>query len=166
MSFVIPGIAVADVPKFAWKTHQVRIDKNPPVINVLNEVFDESGGVRLVSFIVKQTNTETDGKEIDILITLDGTTYLYDSSDIGQLLHDTDYAPCIVTGNTAEAAYVIDPVGVAGAGGSSMLLGYGITIEGKPLEGHAIKVEVRLTDAAGTAQRLFVKATYETLEAV
>jgi len=165
MSFVVPSGSIV-TQKYAWKTHQIKIDKNPPVITALNEVFDKTGGVRLVSLIAKQTNTETDGKEIDILITKDGTTYTYDSSDIGQLVNNKDYAICIITGNTDEAAYVIDVVDVTIVGGSSMLLGYGITVEGKPLEGHDIKVEVRLTNAAGTAQRLYAKATYETLEAV
>lgn len=167
MSFVIPGLTTVQVEgasKFAWKTVQAYGDLNPPVKDTEVVVFDEEGGVRLISVAVLETNTETDAKEVDCTVVKDGVTMTYDSSVVGMLTH-----------NQKGSYYMMT---VAAAGGSStpiIDLATNTTppfkfvhsnVDGKPFEGHDMKVSLTMTSVVGTAQRLYYLVVYEKLEAV
>jgi hypothetical protein len=151
--------------KFAWKTYQVFADKNPPVQDTEYVLLDETGGVRLVSISVLETNTETDNKEIDCIITKDGTTYTYDASSIGGLTHGQKGSFFMVTPVAAGGGAVDSTIDLAQ--NTTPPYNFVRTNDGsKPLEGHAIKVVLKMTSAAGTAQRLYYLCIYEKLEAV
>lgn len=161
-------MSVVNPSKSAWKTHQVIDDRNPPTLNTLHEVFSAKGGVKLLNIAVIQTNTPTNMEEIDIVITLDGTPYTYDASAIGGLLNNTEYSVIIwATGVTAYPAYTVDITTLR----SKVLVidaqaGPPPTGQGKPIERHAIKVEVRQTSAIAAAARIRTKVTYAVLEAL
>lgn len=157
MSLVVPPL------KFAWKTYSEYQDKNPPVQNTEYTVFDETGGVQLVSIALLESNTETNNKEIDCIITMDGITWTYDASSIGMLIHNQVGSFFMVTGTTATGvSMIVDLI-------QNVTLPHDFirTKEGgKPLAGHAIKVVLKMTSAAGTAQRLKYHCVYKKLEAV
>jgi hypothetical protein len=156
MSFSHPPV------KFAWKTKAEYQFKNPPVKDTEYTVFDETGGVKLISLCLIETNTETDAKDIDCIITLDGTDYTYDASVIGGLAH-----------NQRGSFFLYATEGGAGPIVLDLVLGvtqphdFIMTEEGgKPLEAHTMKVVLKMTSNAGTAQTLKYMCVYAVLEAV
>jgi len=170
MSIVIPPVDYSgNVKKYACKTIQVKDCKDPPVQNTPYTVFDQEGGVRLVSIVIQHTNTETDDKDIDIIMTIDGTTYTYDSSDVGTILHNKKVgAMWICHAPTQDpTAYPIDIKDLTSSGALFSLSGGDqADAHGKPIEGHEIKLQVKMTSVPGTAQKLYYVATYEKLEEV
>jgi len=162
MSIVIPGIAVADVPKFAKKFYHVAQDRNPPVINVLYDLIDVSGGVEVISVLGAQNNTETNMKNIDWIITIDGIVYTYDASIADPMVNGAVYAIPLYVNHPATTPEPI-PQGGHPALGVNVDI---VTNAWWALKGHAIKIQYRLTDAAGTAQRIYASCLYALKEAV
>lgn len=146
--------------KFSWSTKEEKAVLNPPVINTRYTVFNEVGGVRLIRFQIFQDNTETDAKEVDIILTIDGTEYLYDSSAIDSLNNLAVYSLYLSPSPS-------DPNYQLGIGSDyPFVIGMTGTNNGFPFEAHTLKLEVRLTNAAGTAQKITYKAVYAILEAL
>ena len=172
MSFVIPGIAVADVPKFAWKTYHKQLDMNPPVINVLETVFEAIGGVKLLLVDIIHDNTAHSVEDIDILLTIDGVERLYDGSVTGALTAANGYAIHFGTVDSAlpgNVPWLLDITDIGGTGyGSSIFVELFNAVEtlGFPLSGHDIKLEIRQTTTVDAGQRIRVNVAYEVLEAV
>jgi len=165
MSFAIPGIAVTDVPNYVWETHMVLTDENPPIINTLHEVFEITTGCRLRKIVVYQSNTPVDAEEIDVVITLDGTPYTYDSSVIGLMAADTDFLVYMHAESALVSPYVIDISAVAALGYEIPVLGannaadQGLTQSF--IERESIKVEVRQTSPIEAGARIRVLAVYD-----
>ena len=156
-------------PKYAWKTYQVIDDRNPPTLNTLHEVMSETGGVRLVFIEIIQTNTPTNAEEIDVVVTIDGTPYIYDGSVIGVMGNNTRYYVRIESGDpVGTPAYQLDIGDVTALGYANFIIeSYtGAGQASKSLERHSIKVEVRQTSAIAAGARIRTKCTYEVLEAV
>lgn len=152
--------------RYAFRTYQVVDDRNPPTFNTLHEVFAAVGGVKLLEVDVIQTNTPTNMEEIDVVITLDGTPYIYDASVIGGLLNNTLYNPIMHQDGIGTVAYEIDMLAyVAGNESTKILSQYGVQSDA-PLEGHSITLEVRQTSAIAAGARIRTKATYKVLEIV
>ena len=153
----------------AWRTYQVR-SSFTPVQNTIYEIVSETGGVVIESLSVFHHNDETDTKDIDCLLTLDGTAYLYDASDIGGMLENAHNAFVLKTFNTAEVAYTLDQMAFQGGTnavppfvsrkGYSNAGDYG---EGDPLFGHAIDLSIRMTSALGTNPTMAYLCTYRLL---
>lgn len=155
--------------KYAYKTYQYKLNLTTVVKDTKYPVMDETGGCKLVSLVIDHVNDETDSKAIDILITKDGIEYLYDSSEINILSVNDDYALYISTAKLGDVVFPLDLVNVSAlACNSPMVLGSEDAqhVDGKPLCGHAIKVELIMTDTVGTNQTLRSKCTYEVSEEV
>ena len=161
LSLVIPPA------KFAMKTYNPTLDMNPPVINIAETLFDAIGGVELSSICLQQNNDEAAGKEVDVIITKDGTVYTYDASSIGDIASGSEHVVILNPSNpdgttTFEldlSAYIHPKAIIDHQSGTTAGAGF-------MLKGHSIKVEIKLTQAAGTNQRIYVKAFYNQLEAV
>lgn len=133
--------------KFAWKFNaQAETDQQPPVQNTWYTILDTTEDVRLAFFLVLQDNTETDAKNVDARITVDGVT-----------LTGT---PLSLADNTWEFIYHARTSEVLLSSTASLMVLYY-----ESLFGHSVKTEVRLTSAPGTNQRLLARCTFETLEA-
>lgn len=151
--------------RFVWKTYQVLLDQNPPVLNTLHEVFAGNAGVKLIAIEVYQTNTPTNAEDVDILVTQDGQAWLYDSSDVGPLLDATKYGVRAMPYNVFEAVYKLDVKTIA-AGDIPFLISDGTDQIGTSIDGQEVKAEIRQTSAIAAAARIRCKATYKKLEAV
>lgn len=141
-------------------------DFNPPVINVLNEVFNETGGVRVLDIRVQQDNTGVSAEEIDILITVDGEEMLYDSSVINPLNSGSVYVPYFGTGNATLTQFT-DNMDASTA--SHALIDNIIATapyRGFPICGNNVKLEVRQTSAIPAGQRIRVNAVIELMRLV
>lgn len=166
MSFAVPGIAIADVPKFAWKLYDIETDSRaPPTQNVYHTVIDEIIGCKFWLICVEQNNDEVAAKNIDIRVTIDGeVTELIGtamaSSDLYHMhLAESDLVPPVSTLIFSDAP-PLDPFGFRtyqNAGEEQIV---------EALEMHAFKLEVRQTSAIGTNQTLVTKWRKSLLEAV
>ena len=161
MSFGNPSIARAKKTKLAY------FNINPPVINVYGEIFHEVGGVTLHSILVYQTNTGAAQEDIDVLITIDGRTILYNHTD--PMNSDASYSVFMKADNAAATetdamdANVFNGTRIRGMwetnGNESQLMGL-------PLYGHDIKVETRQVSAVGAGAQIFAWCIYEVEEAL
>jgi len=155
------------ITKYAYKTYDA-YDSIAPVLNTLHEVFDATGGVRLWSIVAEYQNTENDNKDVDCVITVDGNTYTYDASVTGQAGEDDEFAFAFVSADLGDAAWTLDLL-LIGANNWEvpfMFQRNADNEQGIPLSGHSIKVELRMTDAVGTAPVLRWRAIYDVLEEV
>lgn len=148
-----------------WVTKQQKSDFNPPVLNTLHEVIHELAGCRIVCIEVRQTNTPTNAEEIDILITQDGNSWLYDASVVGVLTNNVKYGVKCMPYNVDEPAYNLD---VHDYTASTIPFIVSDNNEGKSseLEGVNVLVQVRQTSAIAAAARIMVKITYKVLETI
>jgi len=135
--------------KFHYLDHDSDVvDMIPPVQNTWYEVF-RAYDVRLLWCQIYQTNDEAAIKDIEVRWTIDGTVYF-------------------VTVPLASATFsFVYRAANASAGGTS-----GLTISATDVSaaryvdkrGQDFKVEVRITSALGTNQRLMCRCVRETLE--
>jgi len=154
-------VSLSNPTKTVWQKEIVTLDQNPPVLNTLHEVFDYSGGVRLITLIVRQDNTPTNSEEIDVVITLDGgTPFLYDGSAVNTMDNASNYSVYTYFGTALTTTFTaaidvnnatVYPLSLEHSGGNI----------GDALEGESIKVEVRQTSAIAAGARIRVLAIVE-----
>lgn len=152
--------------KFAYTTNMITLDQNPPVLNTLHEVLNATGGVRILSIIVLQTNTPTNNEEIDVVVTVDGSAYTFDGSAIGTMAHNTAYGIYFDARDPvaqATMALSIDFNDITGVGYHNMLQIYEASAYTQYLCGRTIKIEVRQTSAIAAGARIRCKVVYELL---
>ncbi len=135
--------------------------QNPPVQNTWYTVFDKSlvNDIEFYLLRFKQTNTETDAKDIEIRMIIDGVTFTLGSFSF---VHDIFYQ--ISVNKTIFNAMAID---IAGTGywGTEHFVGKdqaGATIvytTGNLRLPNAI-MQIRMTSAIGTAQTLVGLVAY------
>lgn len=131
--------------KYAFKRYFVTLPASPPVQNQWYTLLDQGNGVRVYNIHLIQNNDEAAAKDIEARITIDGETSSGSQSCPAASYHAVDLRTNSVTiQNTTlwEAGFYIF------------------------LEGHAIKVELRMTSVPGTNQLLFCKCDYGIKEAV
>lgn len=157
MSVVVPS------RRYAWKSKIADVDLNPPTFNTAHEVVEITGGAKLYLVAVIQTNTPTNDADVDVIITLDGAAYTYDSSAAGALPNNqTNYYFGNQTAVTVTDFYVDQNANAY----PTVLLNTTAPFRGLPLVGSIIKVEVKQTSALDAAARIRAKVYYEQLEAV
>jgi hypothetical protein len=135
----------------------IRADFNPPALNTLHTVFDYSGGVKLETLIVMQSNTPTNAEEIDVLITIDGRTILYDGSVINPMVDSSDYSVFILI-VTATTLLEQDQIDISLNMKAPYNFNDNAPYRGDPLKGHSIMVQVRQTSAIAAGARIQVVA--------
>lgn len=163
MGSLFNPIAVVPQVKYAWVTYQEIVTIVGPVQDDLYEIIHETSGCKILFMEVRQVNTATDGEEIDILVTQDGNAWLYDSSDIGQLVHNTKYAPIAHCSNIDQPVYDLD---AAATPNTPLVLQNLDASMGEPLDGKDILVQLRQTSGVGAGQEMSMKITYKVKEAI
>lgn len=136
--------------KYWLKNHALaKVEMSPPVQNTWYTILDEED-VRLLYVFVDQTNTEEEAKDLEFRWTIDGEIY------VG--VKNLDHANCLWCYRMKVCNPVVtDYIDSSGAPKLSDNDTYLCALD--------IKIEVRMTSAAGTAQTLNGYAQYETLEA-
>jgi hypothetical protein len=144
-----PAASGAGGKKYWLQDHDTdEVNEAPPVINVWYTAFDAED-VRLIWCAITQHNDESAAKEIQVRWTIDGQVYWVadsvDSDAIKYVYRNREPSLAgtqglVVSTSTYNAAYYVDKRGLD------------------------FKVEVRLTDAAGTNQTLICDCVRETLE--
>ena len=157
-----PFALVAQV-KYAWKFYDVKQDQNPPVQNTVYDLLVGTGGIQVLFLVFAQENTETDNKDIDVIITVDGETTLYDASAEGGQANAVNYG-YVLDNNTVTLDGIIYPLNLGAVDPNFTLRAVADVCI--PLEGTDVTIQYRMTSAAGTAQRLRAKIWYLALEAV
>ena len=141
--------AHAGVVKYHYQDHDSdQAYETPPVQNTWYEVFDAED-VRLLWCVMFQNNTEVAAKEIEVRWTIDGTVYFLSRS----LAADTN--EWIYRNRLGSTG------GIAGLNYSAAEVNAAFNTDKR---GHSFKVEIRMTDAPGTAQVLSCLCVRETLE--
>lgn len=144
----------------AWQFQEpVEESQAPPVLNTWYTALDKKHGVRIRRLTAFQENTETDAKDIELRVTIDGvehtkalsaasgTANYFSFNEDGDLTLDTERGTCgFANTNAGGGTTLYGPMGF--------------------LEAHSIKVEYRLTAAAGTAQTLTCRLEYDLLRGV
>ena len=141
----------------------ISFDINPPLLNTLHEVFHETRGCKLLSFIIQQDNTPTDSEEIDVVLTRDGTVTTYDSSVVDLLADATAHAFYLGSG---LAILTAEEAGVNVALFPPILQNSTAPYRGDIIEGVDMKVEVRQTSPIEAGARIRVNAWIQTPVAV
>lgn len=125
---------------------------NPPVLNTVNTVVDlKSKRLRIVQIVVLQKNDEAQAKNLDLAVTIDGTTY---TATAQAATNNTPY-PCNISYSPTafSTAYGLNMLG--GATGTERMLG---SID--YLNCSNFKFTVALKTAAGTNQKLYAAVMY------
>lgn len=161
MSIVIPPVDYStNVAKYAWELRPfVEQDRNPPVQNTTYDLIDEEDGVMVLSVYAQQTNTETNGKDVDWVFTIDGEVFTHPGG-LDPMVHATEYLiPLYATGDAVK------PMVKTGAAALGFLMEK-TSVAHFILPGTDVKIQYKMTSAAGTNQRIYAKCLYATLEAV
>lgn len=147
-----------------WKLKdQIVQDYNPPVINVLNNVADLKGGIRPLKLLILQSNTETDSKDIDVVVTIDDQSYTLEDAGLAD---STFYAYVLSIDAEEPLGWKIIQKNGQEAFGFQDVFGELDDCVTERLQCHSLQIGVKLKSAAGTAQRLYVWLTYQQMEAV
>jgi hypothetical protein len=126
---------------------------SPPVFNQWETLVDMSGALKLYSLIFWQSNDESNNKNMEIRITLDGGSPTTVTRTLPNNVVNSVFS---VSGESFE----VDTTGEA-------LLGFylysGVAPEPKtfPLEAKSILIEVRMTSGNGTSQQLGIDLVYD-----
>lgn len=153
-------LSISNPGRQVIKTELVTLDQNPPVLNTLHEVFNETGGVVLHSLNIVQTNTPTNAAEVDVLITVDGRTILFDSSVVNVLNDSTTYGFSMGIDN-ATTTTETDRADLNANLRPIYMIDGTAPERGFPLKGDSIKVEIRQTSAIDAGARIIVQALIE-----
>ena len=133
--------------KFHYDDHDTDlVDEDPPVQNTWYEVF-HAEDVRLIWCTVWQNNTEAAAKTMEIRWTIDGNVYFNTwalASGTNNWIYRNEYPS---TGGTEGLADIASARNAA----------HYVDKRGKDF-----KVEVRITEALGTAQRIVCRCVRET----
>lgn len=128
--------------KFSYRDHDTsQINPLPPVLNLWYEIF-HAQDVRLLWCSLKQWNDEVAAKNLEIRWTVDGIVYFCSQSAVNNTYYYIYRHPDASTGGTAG----IEPINI--------MFNAGYYIDKR---GQDFKVEVRITSALGTNQRLMAK---------
>jgi len=158
MSIVVPNHTL----KYAPKHYFVAQDKNPPVKDTVYTLLDVEGGVEVILCLGTQNNTETDTKNIDWIFTIDGEVYTYDASAADPMQNGVVHPIPLYLNHPATL-----PEPIPQAGHPALGVCLDVTANAHAiLKGHAIKIQYRLTDVAGTAQRIYASCLYTIKEVV
>ena len=135
--------------KYAYQHHEPgTVDMFPPVQNVWYTCLD-ADDCRFLWCYISQDNTGAVAKNMQVRWTIDGFVY---------------YTAWLLASATATWIYRNWLPSAGGTQGLSLTTTrYNAAYE-LDKRGHSIKVEVRMTDAPGVAQRLFMRCEAETLE--
>jgi len=136
--------------KYAWKLHDIAaLNQDPPVQDTWYTVLDTTEDVMLIEIAGRQINDETDPKDLEWRLTIDGVTLTIVLA--GDKTHANNtwlrvYRDLTLEGLTATGAVVL-----ADHPGS--------------VYGQSVKVELRMISAPGTNQKLDGRVKYYTWEA-
>ena len=135
--------------KFHYDDHDTdAVDETPPILNNWYEVF-HAQDVRLLWCYTRQSNDEAAVKTVEVRWTIDGTVYFGSFAQV-----------------SGTAYYTYRWVSLSAAGTSGLLVEAGVSNGAKYVDkrGKDFKVEVRITSALGTNQRLVCYCVRETLD--
>ena len=135
-------------PKYHYRYQPIaRLDQDPPVQNTWYTVLDANGGLKIRMVLARQNNDDTVAKSIEFRMTIDGVSV--DATVTAQL----------------EGSWYFWTIGP----GVERVIG-GTTIrmihEYEVVECLDALIEMRMTSAPGTNQKLDGRVQYETLEIV
>lgn len=121
------------------------LDQDPPVQNTWYTVLDETGGLRIKVMPVRQTNNEAAAKSIDVRMTIDGVSI--DATVTSQ-------------GNGTWYYWSLGPGTERVIGAAAITMFHSILA----IHCHDALIEIRMTSAPGTNQKLDGRVHYETLD--
>lgn len=132
---------VAQVQYYWNKEAIAQINQAPPVQNTWYTVLDTKVDVRLIWLVLRQDNDETDNKNLEIRVTMDGVA-LIGTIDAVNLTYYQAYLnlsadTLIVSGTKFNSGYYVD------------------------IRGRSVKVEIRITSVVGTNQVLRGRVQHE-----
>ena len=131
-------------PKYPHEFQAIsRLDQDPPVQNTWYTVFDGTGGLRLRFLSSRQRNDEAAAKDVEFRMTIDGV-----SVDSIANSHD----------NLVWYYWNLEP-GIERVTTGVFMFHHYVAVEC-----HDALIEMRMTSAPGTDQRLDGRLHYETLE--
>ena len=135
-------------PEYHYKFHPIaKLNQDPPVQNTWYTVFDGTGGIRIRQVTARQINDEAAAKDIEFRMTIDGVSV--DATVTAQL----------------EGSWYFWTIGP----GVERVIG-GTTIrmihEYEVVECLDALIEMRMTSAPGTNQKLDGRVHYETFERI
>ena len=141
------GVTRTIHPKYPHKFQLIAdLDQDPPVQNTWYTMFDGTGGIRIRMMTVKQINDEAAAKTIELRMTIDGTALV----ETPQVQSNDSWYYWTVRAWTDR---------VYGDDTAPWLAQYY-----KAVECHDVLIEVRMTSAPGTNQKLDGRVHYETFE--
>lgn len=150
--------------KFAWNSQNpIADDQNPPVTDTWYTLLDVKGGVRIHEIQVYQSNTETNSKEIQFRITMDGRTPFTGSKDMD---HNTNYWVNIERNEEGISAIAEIKRGAGNTKQAQTAADAASDKYSDAFECETLVLEYRNHDAAGTAQRLKAWIPYDLKEAI
>ena len=138
-----------DYFKMSWRDHDTYVvNEAPPNLNEWYEAFDLEDA-SLIWCRVRQTNTETAAKDVEVRWTIDGNPYFTSVS---------------LESGTWQFVYRSMPPSSGGTAGLTATAASYLAAYYAAKHGQSFKVEVRITSALGTAQTLRCECVPETLE--
>ncbi|MFX0205868.1 MAG: hypothetical protein ACFFDT_07755 [Candidatus Hodarchaeota archaeon] len=136
-------------PILAWQGHPMAtLDQDPPVTDTWYTILDTTLRCRIQSLAVRQINDETNAKNIELAITLDGVAIAC--------------GPTALNNNTFYYFYKNQTTAEVMVESTTQYTAMRYT----DFRGHSIKIQARNTSAAGTNQKLDGRCLYETLEEI
>jgi len=119
------------------------LDQDPPVQNTWYTILDTTKNVRVISIACRQIHTEAGAITTECRIIIDGRTLT-----ASQAMNDSTwyYNYMKLNAEGMNMSTTSQPICAV------------------PIEGHSVKIEMRITDAPGTAQQLDGSVIYEVLE--
>ena len=129
--------------RFHFKKEPIATITQTPVQNTWYTVLDTTSYVRILYIAVKQDNTDNVAKALEIRVTIDGNAI----SGAG--------TPGDNTWNYINLTPTVDTLSYTAA-----IFNSSYYVE---MRGHSVKVELRMTDAPGTAETLDGRVQYEVL---
>lgn len=140
----------------AWKFQPTaQLNQVPPVTDTWYTILDTTEDVSLDFILMFQENDETDAKNIEVRVTIDGEVLPGAASQADNTLFYWAH-----THNFAAATDILDESATRNTAGSQTSDKLGL-----PLRGHSVLVEARITSAVGTNQELRGRVIYQTWEA-
>jgi hypothetical protein len=122
------------------------LNQDPPVATTYYTCLDTTEDVRLIWVAIRQINDETNAKDVNIRITIDGIT-LDRSADLS------------LANNTWAFAYLTHDADGLGISTTAFQPNYYTDMRGL-----SVKVEMKVQSAVGTNQKLDGRVQYETLQ--
>lgn len=170
MSFSIPAISsvevTAAVPKFAWKLYAdaAYVEVTGFVNGVFKELFELTGGVKLLELYIKQVCNEADNRTLAPRIVLDGVTMTGDDAALVTNVEEGVLFYWKLVGSDLILMPIFDENLRA-----SCMLSYedfsNVYANAQLPEGHTLSCEIDVA-AVGTSQKVYYRRKYWLLEEV